>query len=126
MPHGESEAVYGAAASDQQHRGGSLIDSTGGHTSSVQPRTPPTGDSKPSTAQLALFNVSDQVEYLNDTHRAYEALEQLLTPTSATDRQRLDRAALASLLRVLNRAMREQIDATAKLLHEGRQPAKAQ
>lgn len=93
---------------------------------STQPKahcTLSAGSSNPSPARHALFNVSDQVEYLNDTHRAFEALEQLVTPIGAHDCQRLEleRADLGCLLRVLNRGMRQQIDATMQIVTAARE-----
>lgn len=91
----------------------------------TQPKAcaPAQGSSHPTPAHRALFNVSDQVEYLNDTHRAFEALEQLVTPIGAHDCQRLEleRSDLGCLLRVLNRGMREQIEATMQIVAAARE-----
>lgn len=75
-----------------------------------QPKTP-AGSSNPHPIRHAVHAVSDQVEYLHDTHQAYEALEMLVTPVGAHDDQRLelDRSQLGCLLRVLNRRMRDDI-----------------
>lgn len=85
----------------------------------MQPQHPeaPTGPSSRRPLHSAVLAVSDQVEYLHDTHQAYEALEKLVTPVSAHEGDRLEvpRGQLGSLLRVLNRGMREQIAKTQGL-----------
>ena len=73
-------------------------------------------------ARHALFEVSDAVEYLKDSHEAFEALEELVTPVGINDADRLEvgRSRLGCLLRVLNRDMREQIDSTMRLIGAAR------
>lgn len=89
-----------------------------------QPKTP-AGSSNPHPIRHAVHAVSDQVEYLHDTHQAYEALELLVTPTGSGDRERLelDRTQLGCLLRVLNRRMRDDIKHARGLVATAREAA---
>lgn len=80
-----------------------------------QPKTIPCeSGSSNKAAREAAFVLSDQVEYLASTQKAYEAVERLVTPVMLTDDQRLDidRTELSALLLVLNRAMRQDLEAT--------------
>lgn len=59
------------------------------------------------------FEAVDKVGFVADTHKAYEAVEKLVTPSRIADSEilDLDRSELGALLRTLNKAMREQVQA---------------
>lgn len=89
-------------------------------TSAASAKQAPTPSSR-----NALLHVCDQVEHIDDSQQAYEALEQLITPAGLHDCQqmRVERRQMGSLLRALNRDMREQIDTARRLVLVARREA---
>lgn len=79
----------------------------------------------PASTQHALFEVSDAVEHLNDSHAAFEALEGLVTPVGAYDNEALQvsRSQLGALLRILNRDARERLANTRGQIEAARNPS---
>ena len=65
-------------------------------------------------ARSAVMDASDGLESIKDAHQAYEALEMLITPVMRHDCETLEitRSQLGQLMRVINRAIREQIAVT--------------
>lgn len=57
------------------------------------------------------FKAVDMIGFVADTHKAYEAVEKLVTPAFTADSEilELQRSELGALLRTLNKAMREQV-----------------
>lgn len=84
------------------------------HSAAMGPSIPPT----PSPARRALMDVSDAVEFLKDTQQAYEALEMLVTPYGCHDSEKLElkRSQLGCLLRVINKAMRDQLGSAMQMV----------
>lgn len=81
-----------------------------------QPKTSKTtcpGSSLSNDLLNALHNLPEQFGQLQEAHQAYETLEMLIAPCGAQDRDVLEvsRSQLATLMRALNRGMRQEIDA---------------
>lgn len=74
-------------------------------------------------ARSAVMEASDGLACIKDAHQAYEALEVLITPVMLHDCEQLEvtRSQLGQLMRVINRNIREQIEATAKAIQAAKE-----
>ncbi len=75
-------------------------------------------------ASALAFQVCDSISCLEDTHRAYTALECLISPSGIDDGAlQVERGDLGSLLRVMNEGMRQRIGDARQVVTVARQPA---
>lgn len=74
-------------------------------------------------ARSAVMEASDGLECIKDAHQAYEALELLITPVMRHDCEQLEvtRSQLGQLMRVINRNIREQIEATSQAIRAAKE-----
>lgn len=75
----------------------------------------------------AVFTLSDQISHIAETQQAFEAFEHLVTPYAADDSEKLDldRSQLGALIRTLNRAMKQDLQAAKDLAKEARELSRA-